>query len=778
MPATSLTTRLVLLLTMTIVMTLTAVSLVDYISSRARILSAEEARVESTVASAVNDLEVRLSVLEESTELLAEIIQLGDYSEAQLRQLLHSAVDGREDLFGAAIALTPRFSASPVEGFAAYYYYRDGEIVFNDLAQAYDYLLSVWFRDPASAGKPVWTEPYYDDGGGNAYMATYSVPMYRNIDGESVFYGVVTADITLQELQYYLDRMQLGQRGFGFMLSRSGKIMASPEPGNLLKPWAQTLPNPEHSEIWGRLITRVASGETASADVPCRDQDDRCVVKLAPLQTTLWPVGAYYSEHEILAPLRDYLTKSLLSGLVTLLLLLVGVIWVSRRITQPLRSLAIATVDIATGNFHTKLPQARSRDELGRLVHAFYIMQQNLQRFVSELEQETASRNRLEGELNAATAIQMSMLPSAGKANITEDAFYLWAALQPAKSVGGDLYTYHLCSDNRLFLAVGDVSDKGVPAALFMARAMTLLQQYVNTDLDPGAILFELNNELVEGNENCMFLTLFMGWLDLGSLQLSFASGGHTPPSLLNQAGADSLAQETGPALGLMEDVEFPLNQLQLLPGELLAVFTDGIDEAFNAEEEQFGFDAFNRILSDTAGQSLAAVGQTILAAVHEHQGEVPQSDDITLLLLQPREPGSQRNSISLEDDAGAISTLLAWMGQLLDEAEVNTTVQGEAKLVAEEVVTNVFKYGQLARGSAVLVQIQLEDGQLVMEFRDHGVAFDPLAEAQRAQLGEDTESAAVGGLGVHLLEALTDAQSYQRSGDLNFLRLVKHLRG
>ena len=776
MPVNSLTTRLVLLLTLTIALTLTAITVVDYLSSRDRILATQEARVETTVDDAVRDLEVRLSVLEETADLLAEVVQRGNYSEDELRALLREAVDDRSDLFGAALALHPPFADDPVRGFAHYYFYRDGEIESTDLTLAYDYLLSGWFREALSRGEPTWTEPYYDAGAGEVTMVTYSVPMFRQVEGEATFYGVVTADITLDELQYYLERMELGERGFGFLLSRSGKVMVSPNPDNRLKSWASTMPNPEQAERWAGLISQVTAGGAASDKIGCYQQE-HCVIKLAPLASTRWPVGAFYSEYELLGPLRYYLTKSVLSQLLTMMLLVIGIIWVSRRITRPLTSLAVATEDIAAGNFHTPLPAARSRDELGRLVKAFSTMQGELERYVQELQAETASRNRLQGELEAATAIQMSMLPGAGRAGVIEDGFKLWAHLRPAKSVGGDLYAFHIQSRRRLFLAVGDVSDKGVPAALFMARAMTLLQQYVYSTLDAGAIMAQLNEELVEGNENCMFVTLFIGWLDLETFTLQFASGGHTPPSLVSGGRATTLEQDSGPALGLVEEQSFPLNTVQLCPGDQFAIFTDGIDEAFDPERRQFGLEAVNRVLSENHGQNLEAMGQALLDAVDAHQAEEPQSDDITLMLLEPREAGSARNRITLTDDAGAVSTLQAWMAQLMGEAELPMDIQAEMQLVAEEVVTNVYKYGQLASGDGVSMELEIADKQLCMTFRDSGVAFDPLEQAKRSSLGEDIDSAAIGGLGVHLLEGLTDEQEYRREGDENCLMLIKHLR-
>lgn len=777
MPAINLSTRLVLLLSACITSTLLVTTTVEYQISKQQLLDDVALQTEATVAAAVRDMEVRLASLEESTELLAEVVALGIFDQTGLRELLQQAVDEREDLFGAALALDPRWSEDPLVGFASYFYYRDGELRYQDLAATYDYVQASWFREAASRGQPVWSEPYFDEGGGNVYMATYAVPVYRTVDAEQVFHGVVTADITLDQLQYYLDRMELGPSGFGLLLSTTGRVMAAPSRDYLLKPLLQILPTGQNASQWAQLLAKVDTGASASARLPCGDVGAECMVKLAPLRTTHWPVGAFYVEDEMLAPLRSHLARTALSTAITLALLVVGVIWVARRITRPLRALASASVDIATGNFSTELPRASSRDELGSLVQAFAVMQANLQRYVAELEAETASRNRLQGELDAAAEIQLSMLPAGGKAYEENAEFALWAGLRPAKSVGGDLYAFHREASGRLFVAVGDVSDKGVPAAIFMARAITLLQQYARSGLASEIILQRLNDELTLGNDNCMFLTLCAGWLDLQTLQLNFAVGGHTPPSLLRQQHCHSIDQQTGPALGLVAGLTFPINQLQLQAGDLLAIYTDGVDEAFNERAEQFGVAAFNQLLLQDAALPLPALGEAAFSALDAHAGASAQSDDITVMLLRLPNVGSAAPArLVLPVEHGASKTLLAWLGGVLTAAGVKSAAQTDLALVAEEVVTNIITHGDCAADTSIKVCVECRANAVELSFSDAGIAFNPLTDATRAELGLDTAAAAIGGLGVHLLVALTDAQEYRRSDNRNHLWLSKIL--
>ena len=392
----------------------------------------------------------------------------------------------------------------------------------------------------------------------------------------------MTADLALADLNGQLDRFQLGESGFALLLSRHSKILAGPDRSALMQPLVNTLPPGQDVEQWGKLIVAAGRGEVGSLRIPCIRQQGMCIVKMSPLPSTGWPLGVYYSEYEMLEPLRELLFRMAFSELLSLVLILFAVAAVSRRITRPLSELVSITDNVATGNLDAPMPRVRNQDEVGRLITSFGSMQEHLKLHIARLEQETASRNRLQGEMNAATEIQLSMIPDAGQSHLEKPAWQLWAAQRPAKSVGGDLYSYHQRSEHELLIAVGDVSDKGVPAALFMGRAMTLLQLLANTDLQPHQLLAQLNDDLASGNDNCMFVTMFCGILRLDDLSLHFSSAGHTPPSLIRNNECGSIEQEGGPALALMEELEFPANRLQLQAGDRLAIYTDGIDEAFN----------------------------------------------------------------------------------------------------------------------------------------------------------------------------------------------------
>jgi len=374
------------------------------------------------------------------------------------------------------------------------------------------------------------------------------------------------------------------------------------------------------------------------------------------------------------------------------------------------------------------------------------------------------------------------MLPHNGEALEEDPHFLLWARVRPARSVGGDLYTYHR-SDNTLYIAVGDVSDKGVPAALFMARAIGLVQQMMIAGSDPARAMARLNNALEAGNSNCMFLTLFLGVVDLDTRQLRFASAGHTPPSLLRDSAVSVIFQEYGPALGLAANLEFPRNTLQLQPGDRLAIYTDGIDEAFNEQGQMFGTGRFNQCLGQTGDAEPAQSGRAVFQAIDQHAGDRPQSDDITLMLLQlpslaPRvdsAPGTFRRQFHRGEHL--VSDVLDWLQQGMQALALPQETRLELTLVAEEIVTNIDKYAGLPPGAVIELRLSASAGAVSLEARDEGIAFNPLLESERSALGADIESAEIGGLGVHLILQFTDQQVYTRSDGSNVLRVVKTLR-
>lgn len=327
---------------------------------------------------------------------------------------------------------------------------------------------------------------------------------------------------------------------------------------------------------------------------------------------------------------------------IVLLVTIVGIIlillfsWVAMvQLARPVRKFAQAAENIAAGDFNTQLPNVTYHDELYQLRYSLNEMQQSLAHYVADLKETTEANTKIENELAIAGRIQMNLLPKKFPPypELT-DQFDLFASLTPAKEVGGDLYDFILI-DDLLYFAIGDVSGKGVPAAMFMAITRSLFQHVVHHYEHSAQIAQSLNRSLTKNNKENMFVTLFIGVLDITSGKINYCNAGHDFPILLNAEGANVLESVPNIPLGVMRDYEFHEEELQLELNDSLFLYTDGITEALDVNHEMFGIERLtgNLRLLDTC--SSRDIVNLISESVKRHSIGEPQTDDMTLLNIK-----------------------------------------------------------------------------------------------------------------------------------------------
>lgn len=278
------------------------------------------------------------------------------------------------------------------------------------------------------------------------------------------------------------------------------------------------------------------------------------------------------------------------------------------------------------------------QDEIGQLAHAFDEMVKQLEIYIENLKVVTAAKERIESEMKIAGDIQQGFVPHAYSPKPGQVAVDLHAVLNPAKQVGGDLYDFFHLSEDRLFFAIGDVSDKGAPAALFMAVTLTLLRTLVKHDATPDRLLAAANRSLAERNEAYQFVTLFCGVLDTRTGSIQYAHGGHNPPYIFAPARGElrALTPVSGMALGVFDTAEYHTETLQLAPDEILLLYTDGVTEAMNANHNLYGEERLEACLRAIDTSATAEdVTNAVLADVATHILATPPSDDVTMLCIR-----------------------------------------------------------------------------------------------------------------------------------------------
>jgi len=628
---------------------LVVVALVYYLTREAESLLAGqiESNALRSAGMSAAQLDGLFSESARTAKLVADMVEDETHTDEMLIGYLKKAIadlhDSRPEVSGGSIAFAPDMRHRGQKYCMWYTFFEstaggEAQKTADVDGAGYDYFNFYWFKNYATKNGPgKWSEPYFDENLGNIAMTTYSYPFYFMRNGNPVFGGVVTVDISLDQLSRYLQGVA-GCEGYAYLITREGRLVVHPNPEFRMKHTVFDMPRGEKEELayfWKGVIEggtgfRVYPFQTSMAPA------GHSRVSHTTVNANGWVVGAVIVQNRLFEPLiqlRHY-ASILAVTMVVLALLLLAL--VTMRALRPLRQLAPVARRIGGGDFSAELPRLNRSDEVGQLTDAFAAMQQSLRRYVSELETTTAARNRFESEVAIANQIQQSLLPKGCPDAICRREFELFAALIPAKGVGGDLYDYFYISDDELVVTVGDVSGKGIPAALFMAVTQTLNRGAASNSLTPGEIVTRINTALERGNDMMMFVTLFFGILNVKTGVMHYANAGHNPPLVRGSDGAvRRIAGIQGPPLGVSGSV-YATAAFRLAPGETFIAYTDGVTEAFDPAGDQFTLARLEQVVAGLPADAMPekTVG-AVLTAVTKHAAGAEQSDDITLLALR-----------------------------------------------------------------------------------------------------------------------------------------------
>lgn len=403
---------------------------------------------------------------------------------------------------------------------------------------------------------------------------------------------------------------------------------------------------------------------------------------------------------------------------------------------------------------------------LGLAILAFMI---NLYaRKEKHLRDATAEQARIGGELEVARRIQQEMLPKSFPA-------FAYGSIEPAREVGGDLFDFFV-RDGKFFFCIGDVSGKGVPSAMLMSVVHSLFRMVSRKEDSPSNILKALNEELCRGNDTNMFMTFFVGCLDLYTGVLTFGNAGHDKPFLLTE-DITLLQTKANMPLGVFPNTHFEEQTITMAPGTTLLLYTDGLTEAKNLSREQFTRQGVCDVLTSCVSSGSSAPRELVEAlskAAHNFAGEAPQSDDLTMLAINYAPEKVLREELVLTNEVDEVSKLSDFVKAFCAKLELGTKLSAGIRLALEESVVNVINYAYPDGGKGT-VSILAESNSREVRFTitDSGVPFDPTTVLE-ADTTLDAMNRPIGGLGVLLTRKLMDSISYSRRNGQNVLFLTK----
>jgi sigma-B regulation protein RsbU (phosphoserine phosphatase) len=507
----------------------------------------------------------------------------------------------------------------------------------------HDYHSQEWYLKGLSLarGEGYLTDPYIDKDGGKQMLSTYVTPVFDR-QGRKV--GVYGIDLNLDWTEQMIADEEERALHLSLLADDGDQIDDDDEPLFFIQ-----ILDSKGRKIAGRdaldsVVVKTVMKEGSMNYNIVRMRDATYYISSRQLAGSGWTVVV--GQHLLFAMING-ITVSIM----ILIFMIIGSIFMFfftsrgiRNAIKPLRYLSDSAQEVAQGNFDAPLPMFKHQDEIAQLRDSFAAMQQSLKQYVEELKASTAAKASIESELNVAHGIQMAMLPKTFPPYPERNDIELKGILKPAKAVGGDLYDFFI-RDEKLFFCIGDVSGKGVPASLVMAVSRTLFRNIAAHTAEPSHIVQTMNKAISEGNDNNMFVTLFIGMLDLQTGHLRYCNAAHNAPYMINNEELRMKNEEFAAAkpivncdsnlpVGAMPDWNFTEQDTEMPSGSMLFLYTDGLTEAENARHELFGEQRVSDIISSFEGSPEELI-ETMTDAVHQFVGDTEQSDDLTMLAIK-----------------------------------------------------------------------------------------------------------------------------------------------
>jgi len=678
------------------------------------------------------DLVIKAQKIRYSLEAVEAALQnhIDDIEQAlpypdSLFSVTHRIVEQNPDFNGCCIAMIPDYYPEKGRLFQPCSY-RDGKNIDTYLydVEKYDYTKIAYFYYAVNNDTAYWSEPYRDPDDSTVTLVTYNFPVH---DPNGRVVALLGVDLDAAWLGDVLNAHGLFPSSYNLLLSGKGRLICGPNPADVKHQNVKDMVAMINDSTLKRFLSHTGKS-TILAFIDKEDGEKGHVFYNSPKLIAPWQIATVSYDEEVFAPLIATRRRNIVLTLIGLLILA-------------------------------------------------FIIHRSAQS-IYKLRDANAEKQRIDSEMMIAKNIQMNMLPETYPPFPDRNDLDIYGSLVPAKMVGGDLYDFFI-RDEKLYFCIGDVSGKSVPAALVMAVTHSLFLSISSHESHPARIMQGINESLCRGNESNMFVTFFIGVLDLPTGLMRYCNAGHNPPLTIKGDLVEPLPAKANLPLGVIAEFDYMMQQIYVKPETMIVLYTDGLTEAKNLDRKQFGLERTLEVLKGCHDATATQLIQTLTKKVDDFVGEAEPSDDLTLLAIRytPKEESwTLSRSITLDNDVAQVTELNQFVQSVTEELQLDKSLSKRIKLAVEEVVVNIMEYAYVAdvKGQ-VNVEAMANDERLRFILTDSGRPFDPTA-VSRADTTLTVEDRPIGGLGILLVRNLMDSINYERIDGQNILRIEKKI--
>ena len=542
--------------------------------------------------------------------------------------------------------------------------------------------------------------------------------------------------------------------------------------------------NDEYREKYRALYDREAEQELVIRDKGYIETDSHitAMIGLKGSDDEVKAILCVQRQMDVLASVRNTYIKKIAAVLISLALIVIAgqSVYLHRVLLHPLTLVTEEAARFSREN--TANPQKlgeviRNKDEIGQLAASIDHMEEQIETYIGDITRITAERERISTELTLATRIQAAFVPHTFPPFPDRPEFELYASMDPAKEVGGDFYDFFLINEDHLALVMADVSGKGVPAALFMMVSKIILQSCAMLGKSPAEILKKTNEAICSNNQEGMFVTVWLGILEISTGKLTAANAGHEYPVLKAADGSFALYKDRhGLVIGGMSGVRYRPYELQLTPGAKLFVYTDGVPEATNAQNELFGTDRMIAALNEDASAGPEDILKNVRRSVDDFVQEAEQFDDLTMLCLEYKGPQAQpARELTVEAAVENIPAVTEFLEAELDAVGCPMKAKMQLTMAVDEIMANIAQYAYAPGTGPVTLRFAFEEATrtATLTFLDKGMPYDPL-QREDPDVSLSAEDRPIGGLGIYLVKKTMDHVAYEYKYSQNVLTIQK----
>ena len=643
-------------------------------------------------------------------------------------------------------------------GVYAYYDRITGETRLYDMhiIEHYDYHNMSWYREIAdeitSPNQVVWTKPYIDETSFRL-ITTAGAGVF---DDHGRMIGIAVINWSIGEMIEQLSAIKPTENSF--------VVLSDPIRDYII---IDTLHNAGTGESLDTLEFDI--------NVPYFTLNNMTYRTFNQVMDNGWLLGMYIPEDEIFSEVetQNYLFSMAMATL-TVILLFFTFRLISELTYKPIMQLVSDVTKLTLGNLNTRVA-VTSNDEIGLLAGAFNQMAGDLQKSIEAYTGELAEKEQVAAEINVAAGLQIGMLPHTFPPFPGRTEFNLYASMLPAKMVGGDFYDFFLVDDDTLAVVIADVSGNGIPAALFMVTAKTLINNYACSGKSPREVFEAVNNTLCQNNDAAMFVTAFMGYYHTVNGRFRYINAGHNPPFIRKNGHYAVLESKPNLFLAYRENVSYQDEEIYLKPTDALYLYTDGVTDAMNTDEDFFTdqrlFDALAKYRHSSPQELLSGIKMDI----DQFASGADQADDITMLALEINHLLSVSKKLMVQAYISNLDEVLSFINEELDQHTFSESIQNDINIAVEEVFVNIAHYAYDAGTGNVELFIAVTD-EAVIKFEDSGKPYNPLTNPD-PDFDTSLMDREIGGLGVYLVKKLMDTVSYSRLENKNVLVMSKKLK-